>query len=101
MSVPADVAISNCVGPVMRGEEIVLREAFRVLKPGGRLVTTSGFFHDDAPAEALAGQGNPIRQKDYFAKLRAAGFAEVQIAVKSPAPNPHRSKVIVVARKGG
>jgi len=68
-----DVAISNCVPPVMRGKDIVLREAFRVLKPGGRLVTTSGLVNDDAPAEALSPEGDwgarmglpPLRQKDY------------------------------------
>ena len=54
-----DVAISNCVGIVMKGEGAVLREAFRVLKPGGRLVTT----------------GSP----ELMPKLEAAGFEKVEI----------------------
>lgn len=104
-----DVAISNCVPPVMRGKDVVLREAFRVLKPGGRLVTTSGLVNDDAPAEALSPEGDwggrmglpPLRQKDYFARLRAAGFAKVEVAAKSPANRPNWSKLMVVARKAG
>ena len=36
-----DVAVANCVCCVMRGDERVLRETFRVLKPGGRFVTTA------------------------------------------------------------
>ncbi len=55
-----DVAISNCVGIVMRGDAVVLSEAVRVLKPGGRLVTTG-------------------RLSDEFrAKLRAAGFTTIE-----------------------
>lgn len=55
-----DVAISNCVGIVMRGDATVLAQAARVLKPDGRLVTT--------------GRMKP----EYVARLRAAGFADVK-----------------------
>ena len=96
-----DVAISNCVAPIGGGEAVALREAFRVLKPCGRLVTTSGVFDDDAPAEALPDKNNPLRQKDYFARLRAAGFAKVEIAAGSSRPGrPWSTIVVVVARKG-
>ncbi|NOX54102.1 MAG: methyltransferase domain-containing protein [Planctomycetes bacterium] len=59
-----DVAISNCVGIVMRGDAAVLSEAARVLKPGGRLVTT-GRLRDE-----------------YRAKLKAAGFTTVEQPTK-------------------
>jgi len=55
-----NVAISNCVGIVMRGDAAVLSEAARVLKPGGRLVTT-GRLRDE-----------------YREKLQAAGFTTIE-----------------------
>ncbi len=102
-----DVAISNCVPPVMRGKDVVLREAFRVLKPGGRLITTSWLVDNDTPDEALSPKEGwearmglkLLRQKDYVARLRAAGFAKVKFAAKSSTPNPHKAKFMVVATK--
>ncbi len=40
-----------------------------------------------------------LRQKDYVARLRAAGFAKVKFAAKSSTPNPHKAKFMVVATK--
>ena len=95
-----DVAISNCVAPIGGGEAVALREAFRVLKPGGRLVTTTGVFDDEAPAEALPDKNNPLRRKEYFARLRAAGFAKVEIAASSSRPGrPWSIIAVVVATK--
>jgi ubiquinone/menaquinone biosynthesis C-methylase UbiE len=93
-----DVAISNCVVPVMTLEAAVLREALRVLKPGGRLVFNSSPPRDDAPAGALPGEA---RETAHLAKLRAAGFATVEVGARIPPPDPVRSKIMVVARKKG
>ncbi len=100
-----DVAISNCVGPVTRAEPGVLRDAARVLKPGGRLVTTGTMLDDDTPEEAIREMAAsnpsgfvPARESDYVAKFRAAGFATVEFVHKQPTL-PHRWKLMVVARK--
>jgi len=93
-----DVAISNCVGPVMGLEGIILREVLRVLKPEGQLVFNSSPPRDDAPAGVLAGED---RETAYLAKLRAAGFAKVEVGARIPPPDAIRSKIMVVASKAG
>jgi len=93
-----DVAISNCVVPVMQGKAVILREVLRVLKPGGQLVFNTCPPRDDAPADVLPGED---RETAYLTKLRAAGFAKVEVGARIPPPDPIRSKLMVVARKAG
>ena len=72
-----DVAISNCVSIVMRGEGSVARETFRALRPGGRLVTTgqleklldplraAGFEQIETPFGGIVrSRKPPVRQKE-------------------------------------
>jgi arsenite methyltransferase len=81
-----DVIISNCVINLSADKDQVLREAFRVLKPGGRLaisdVVTRGEIPPDIRRSVLLWVGcvaGALDQEDYRAKLRAAGFSGVDI----------------------
>jgi ubiquinone/menaquinone biosynthesis C-methylase UbiE len=81
-----DVIISNCVINLSADKDRVLREAFRVLKPGGRFavsdVVTRGDIAPEIRRSILLWVGcvaGALDENDYRSKLRAAGFGEVQI----------------------
>ena len=80
-----DVVISNCVINLSPEKEAVFREAFRVLKPGGRLQVSDMVWIADVPAglaedsESWAAcVGGAIRETEYLAKIREAGFKDVR-----------------------
>src|SRR5262245_46889316 len=81
-----DVIISNCVINLSADKDRVLREAFRVLKPGGRLavsdVVTRGKMHPAIRERVLLWVGciaGALEESEYRAKLAAAGFAQVDV----------------------
>lgn len=81
-----DVIISNCVINLSADKDKVLREAFRVLKPGGRFavsdVVTRGEIPQQIRKDALAWVGciaGALDENDYRAKLAAAGFEAVGV----------------------
>jgi arsenite methyltransferase len=81
-----DVVISNCVINLSADKEQVLREAFRVLKPGGRLavsdVITRGEIRPEIRKNVLLWVGcvaGALDEADYQSKLQSAGFEEVNI----------------------
>jgi ubiquinone/menaquinone biosynthesis C-methylase UbiE len=81
-----DVIISNCVINLSADKDRVLREAFRVLKPGGRLAVSDVVTKGEIPADVrqsillwvgcLAGA---LEENDYKKKLGAAGFIRVEM----------------------
>jgi SAM-dependent methyltransferase len=81
-----DVVISNCVINLAGDKSAVLREAFRVLKPGGRFAVSDVVVRGDVPAEirrnvelwvgCIAGA---LEEKEFADKLTAAGFVDVEI----------------------
>jgi len=81
-----DVIISNCVINLSADKDRVLREAFRVLKPGGRFavsdVVTRGEMLPEIRQSVLAWVGciaGALEENDYKSKLQRAGFADVDI----------------------
>jgi arsenite methyltransferase len=81
-----DVIISNCVINLSADKERVLREAFRVLKPGGRFavsdVVTSGTVPEELRRDILLWAGciaGALEENDYRMKLAAAGFEAIGI----------------------
>ncbi len=81
-----DVIISNCVINLSADKDRVLREAFRVLKPGGRFavsdVVTRGDVPDDVRQNMLLWVGciaGALDDDEYVAKLAKAGFDGIDI----------------------
>ena len=81
-----DVIISNCVVNLSPDKDAVLREAFRVLKRGGRIAIADIVTRQDLPAavkESMAAWtgciAGALAQDDYKAKLATAGFEDVAI----------------------
>jgi SAM-dependent methyltransferase/thioredoxin reductase len=84
-----DVIISNCVVNLSPDKGAVLREAFRVLKPGGRFAISDVVTQGRALPAALATDmaswtgciAGALEEGDYRAKLAAAGFVDVEVVV--------------------
>jgi arsenite methyltransferase len=81
-----DVIISNCVINLSAGKDKVLREAFRVLKPGGRFavsdVVTRGEILPEIRQSVLAWVGciaGALEENDYRGKLAQAGFEQIDV----------------------
>ena len=84
-----DVLISNCVINLSLDKPRVFQEAFRVLKPGGRIAVSDLVLQAPLPEEtkqsidAYVGcVAGASLQTEYLAAIRAAGFTDVQVESK-------------------
>src|SRR5690349_2834341 len=81
-----DVIISNCVINLSADKDRVLREAFRVLKPGGRLAVSDIVVRGEMPPEVQRSMelwagcmAGALRDEDYVSKVKAAGFQAIEL----------------------
>lgn len=81
-----DIVISNCVINLSPDKDRVFAEAYRVLKPGGRLAISDIVTQGELPEairrsiEAWTGcVAGALAEETYLAKIRRAGFTDVQV----------------------
>jgi ubiquinone/menaquinone biosynthesis C-methylase UbiE len=81
-----DVIISNCVINLSADKDAVLKEAFRVLKPGGRFAVSDVVTRGSIPTEVRQSMllwvgciAGALRDYDYVAKLARAGFEDIDV----------------------
>lgn len=82
----ADLIISNCVVNLSPDKPAVFREAFRALKPGGRMVVSDIVLNRELPpalkkhaglyAACVAGA---LQRRDYLGAIKAAGFKGIKL----------------------
>lgn len=86
-----DVVISNCVINLVPDKAQAFREAFRVLKPGGRLAVSDITLPQQLP-QAMASDptlycgciGGAIPEADYLHAIQSAGFTQIDVAERVP-----------------
>ena len=86
-----DVVMSNCVICVSKERESVFREAFRVLKPGGRLYISDMVLIGELPAEVhqdpdmwVSCIGGAEPKETCLDRMGRTGFSQVEVVEESP-----------------
>ena len=82
----ADCIISNCVINLSEDKQKVFNEAFRILKPGGRLMVSDMVLLADLPEQVLKSSelyagcvAGALRKEDYLDKIKKAGFKDINV----------------------
>jgi len=85
-----NVIISNCVINLSPDKDKVFSEAFRVLKPGGRMLISDIVTQGKLPSEIrenlemwAACVAGALDEKDYLQKIKNAGFEKVEVIAKN------------------
>jgi ubiquinone/menaquinone biosynthesis C-methylase UbiE len=102
-----DIIISNCVINLSADKPRVFQEAYRVLKPGGRLMVSDIVMLKELPdyiQESIAAYigciSGAIKKNAYLKAIKGAGFSDVKIVEESVFPlesmaNDPTAKVII------
>ncbi len=105
----ADVVLSNCVINLVPDKKRAFREAFRVLKPGGRLIVSDIVLVKELPAviknsvEAYVGcLSGAAMKNEYMETIKEAGFQNVEVLAETPFPiecmaNDPTAKAVIAA----
>jgi SAM-dependent methyltransferase len=100
-----DVVISNCVINLSADKSEVLREAARVLRPGGRFAITDVIADDDMDAATRSDMqqftgciAGALTRAEFERGLRAAGLTDVEV-VETHRVHEHAGSAIIRARK--
>jgi arsenite methyltransferase len=104
----ADVVISNCVINLSPDKEQVFKEAFRVLKPGGKLAVSDIVLLKDLPvdvakdlrawSECVSGA---VSEKEYIGAMRKAGFGGIKVEERAIFTHEQLSDYLKDADMGG
>ncbi|UCE97351.1 MAG: arsenite methyltransferase [Dehalococcoidia bacterium] len=88
-----DVIISNCVINLSPDKERVFQEAYRVIKPGGRLMVSDIVLLKELPeyikksvAAYVACLAGAVLKKEYLSDIKMAGFSDVEVVDESTFP---------------
>ena len=103
--VSVDVILSNCVINLSTNKDQVLREAYRVLKPGGRfrvsdvVLTRKLSFNEEQYLASWAGcMAGALVQGEFVAKLEATGFKQVRLTLEDEHQDGVHSALIEAAK---
>jgi len=103
-----DVIISNCVVNLSPDKDAVFQEAYRVLRPGGRMSISDIVVDGDLPLairsrlDAWAGCiAGALDERIYLDKIRAAGFAAVEVVSRDYAQAEAEQAMELLAGEGG
>ena len=97
----ADVIISNCVICLDPNKKAIYREAFRILKPGGRLAISDIVDTGDLDPQVeerfeLVWQGpfgGALEENEYLNMGKEAGFEEIKVVIRHPLTPPEVTKM--------
>ena len=102
-----DVIISNCVINLSGDKDRVLREAFRVLKPGGRLAVSDVVIRGEVPGEVRKSMelwigciAGALQETEYRQKLQAAGLRIHRRGTNANLPGGRSARVSNRRRSG-